>query len=95
MLSIPTCIIGGSDRSDIPFIINELETLLTKDIVKKIVYKEYYFILYFNPINDFIDLRISRFIYNIQNPHKYFILHYKNEEMKSYTYIKKASYKML
>lgn len=95
MISIPTCIIGGSDASDIPFIINELETLLVKDIVNKIIYKEYYFVVYFNPMNDCIDRRISRFIYTIQNPLKYIILHYKNEEMKSYTYIKKAPYKML
>jgi hypothetical protein len=95
MPSIPTCIIGGSDEKDMPFIIIEIENMLTKDIIKKIIHKEFYFIVYFHSIDDFIDCRISRFIYNIQKPNKYFMIHYKNEDVKSYTYVKKAPYKLL
>lgn len=96
MLRIPTCMIGGgSDETDIPLIITEIETLLVKEIIEKIIIKEGYFLVYFHPVHDSIDFRISRFIYNIQHPTRYIIIHYKNKDMKNYTYIKKAPYKLL
>ncbi len=95
MLQIPTCVVGGSDELDSEYIKLEIEKFLVKDIIDKINYKFGYFLVYFIPTNECVDLRISRFIYAIQQPSTYLNLHYKNEEMKVYTYIKKAPYELL
>jgi hypothetical protein len=94
-MRIPVCMVGGSDESDTLLIKNEIEELLIKDIVDKIIYKDNYFLVYFREVNDCIDFRISRFIHMINQPTKYVMLHYKNSEMKVYTYIKKSPYKLL
>jgi hypothetical protein len=87
--------IGGSDDNDIPLIIKEMEHILIKDVIDKIIKKEHYYLVYFLPVKDCVDRRISRFIYTIQHPTRYITIHYKNEEMKTYTYVKKAPYKYM
>ncbi len=93
MYYIPTCMVGGSDDKDIPLIKEELEKILIKDVVDKFIKKEGYYLVYFKPIMERIDLRITRFIHNITK--NYLILHFITDDMKNYTYIKKAPYKLL
>ncbi len=95
MVLIPTCMVGGSDEDDVEIIKTEIEKILIKGIIDKIVYKFGYFLVYFVPITDKIDARIIRFIHIIQQPTKYIMLHYKNDDTKIYSYIKKAPYKLI
>ena len=93
MYRIPTCMIGGSDENEIPHIREELEKILMKDVIEKIIKKDGYFLVYFKPIMECIDLRITRFINNITK--NYLVLHFTTDDMKNYTYVKKAPYKLL
>jgi hypothetical protein len=97
IMNIPICMVGISDEKDLEYIENEIETILVKDIIDKVIYKDYYCLIYFHPTKECIDFRISRFIKNIQSPEQYIILNYKNKmnNTKICTYIKKAPYKML
>ncbi len=97
MLRIPTCMIGFTEMDEkcVETIKEEIESLLVKGVIDKVVMKDNYLLVYFAPVNDYIDFRVSRFIYTIQQPNKYVILQYNAEETKVQTYIKKAPYKFL